>query len=691
MNETILTVHCNNTHDSTASITYSLPPSHTGTIQYFTIDSHSGEVKLAVDSLTLDNGVRYNTQVRCLSQSSTTTLDLTASLRVLYEIQNEFPPVFSVMSQLMLWFVENNDISGENGIIYRFNATDSDRRECGVIQYTITSKNTDQFQIDSTTGILSFVHPLDRETREQHTVSIRASNPSPNCLTTPQMVARVSVDIRVNDTNDTPPRFSEDVYFATIPENTAERINVVSLSCTDQDLNSRLIFSMQQVSGPFFIDPAGNILVEEPIDYEVHPSFSFLVFCRDERGGEDQITNATVHVDIIPINEHRPTIEPSTLTVTISDVSPAGTVLVSAVESGSGALGKYTVTDRDTGSNHSEYTLTISRIDENFEKNFDLDRKTGVLSLKQMFVKDVCGQDNGNGIFAYIQVQITACDVSDLSACAILTVNVYVLTSNCSVFFPSSAPRSISLSELTPPGTNVLSISCEDYSNITNKTVTLISRNQDLNFFSFSQENKTMKLLRQLDYETKNFLSLTLFCKNTYNTNASVEILIRVLPENEYPPVLEESVYIVKLNRSIPSYPWPVRTIRASDRDRGVGGNITYSLAEPNHYLAVSSDGRVMLLQDLPKSETVFSVTVQVSDGNFSVNATVVVIQQLEAAKNYEQDFITVIIVFSCILTFLVVLLAISWVLVCCKLRRQGRKKKKRYYTYSGPNNGQNM
>ena len=649
-------------------------------------------MKLAVDSLTLEDGRRYDARIRC--SSSAYSSDVTASLRVHYRLKNEFSPVFSISNQLQLFFTENNDISGDNAIIYDFNATDNDRGACGLISYSITSRNADLFQINSTTGVLSFVWPLDRETRDQYTVLIQASNPL--CPTDEvNRIARSSVDIRVVDANDTPPQFTQVLYNANISENTKGRHLLLKVVCNDPDTNSQVSYFLQDPRpDPFFMDHEGNIFVEETFDYETTPSFSFLVFCRDERGSEGQVGNATVNVAIIPVNEYRPTFMPSSLVVTLLDIAPGGTVIVAPVEQDSNAMKTYTVTDKDRGSNHGEYNFTISFTDgSNYSENLDFHYKTGILRLKQKFVKTACGQDNGGGISARISVRITACDIQNLPSCEILNVELFVLTSNCTVYFPRNS-TDISVSELTPSGEIILSLPCEDHSNYTNKTVTISSPNNDNDsnkHFAYNSKSGNLYLSAPLDYEVKDVFSIQLICKNDYNTTASVHVAVSVLPENEYRPVFDESVYIVRLDDQVETLPLSIEQITANDRDRGVGGNLTYSLAEPSQYFTISPDGQLLLSQILPESETLFWIVAIVSDGEFSANATIIIATSSQSVKAEDSEYYTVlVVVFSATFIFVVILLLLSWSLVCHLLCRRSRKKRVRH-TFSEPNNRQNL
>lgn len=666
INQTILTAQCIDTEDPAAIITYSLPLI-TLADSLFTVTLASGEVKLAVDSLILENDTRYDTQIRCSSSSYES--DITASLRVHYQLKNEFSPVFSNTEQLQLSFSENNDISGDNGIIHDFDATDSDRGDCGVIEYSITSANTDLFQINSTTGVLSFIRSLDRELKDQHTITIQTANPL--CPASDKK-AYSSVNIAVEDTNDTPPKFSQVTYTTNITENEEGRRLILKVSCSDPDSNSRISYSMESRQ-QFFMDTEGNIFVDESVDYEDTQSFSFLVYCRDDQGGSNQVGNATVNVAVIPINEHRPHFKERSLTVILNDTAPVGTVVVAPAEFGSNASKTYIVTDRDQGLNHGEYNFTLANTNES--ENFDLDPKTGILRLKRKFRKLFCGQENGGILSETIHIRIIACDVQDLAACESLQVTLYVLTSNCNVFFPINSTN-ISISELAPAGQGFLSLPCEDYSNFTSKTVTILSNDKDVAMlFSYNPKNGSLYLLKPLDYEVKDFFLFQLKCSNNYNTTATVEVVVNVLPENEHKPVFDKAVYVVKLDDSVSTVPRSVEQINASDQDRGHGGDLSYSLAEPSQYFSIGTDGQIWLIQTLPHSETVFPIAVSVSDGEFSANTTVIVLRMSAEAED-SAEYTILVLVFSATLVFLLILLLLSWIFICRLGCRRNRRKR---------------
>ena len=673
--QVLFTVNCIDTQNSTAMIQYSIIQL-SDTVEYFTIDETSGEVKLSVDSLTLVNNEMYSAQIQCHSPSSDTYEQ--ATLTAHYQIENEFRPTFVPKTQIRLTIEENNNISGENAIIYDFNATDSDRGSCGQITYSIGSNNRDLFQIESTTGILSFIRQLDYEERDQHTIVIDAKNPNPPCTTL--NTGSSSIVIEVTDINDTPPKFEHPVYNITIPEAdyTSMPLRVITVLCFDPDTTSHITYFIPDsgTASSFDIDNQGNIRVAGVIDYEASSLIIFQVSCRDTGRGVLQIGSALINVTVLPRNEHRPKIQPNHLLFTIGDIIPVGTLLISPV-TGSHPEASYTVTDADQGSNHGDYNFTISSIypSDNYTNHFTLDHKTGDLILAKKFDKDECGQEDLDTIHRdLIDISITVCDLIDSSTCEILTVSIYVIISDCDAYFPPSLQTNVSLSELTMVGSEILAAPCLDYSDTTNKTVTIHSSNSEIDIDQvFLYENGHVILTQQLDYETSKTYNFELVCINTYNTMASVEIFITVLPENDNPPVFDQPVYIIETSFTDNDIPRIIGEIQATDKDND---SLTYSLVHSSQlFLVDSSNGQIMLYQELPTTENVFNITIEATDGEFSVYATIVIVSSDCSETQAQEDKgveIILIVVFSILM---IALLLLSWVLICCLLRRKGKTK----------------
>ena len=82
------------------------------------------------------------------------------------------------------------------------------------------------------------------------------------------------MQIRVTDTNDNAPYFSERIYSARVPENAEQSSVVIKVTADDLDEDSHLTYSIiaGNVGNAFEVVPdVGEIKVRAALDYETGP------------------------------------------------------------------------------------------------------------------------------------------------------------------------------------------------------------------------------------------------------------------------------------------------------------------------------------------------------------------------------------------------------------------------------------
>lgn len=94
-------------------------------------------------------------------------------------------------------------------------ATDADEGMNGIVRYAIIDGNpSNEFRIDSVTGIISVAKPLDREKKSSYSLVIqsldRGSSPRTDTAT---------ISIVLSDVNDVVPKFELSPYSVNVPEN----------------------------------------------------------------------------------------------------------------------------------------------------------------------------------------------------------------------------------------------------------------------------------------------------------------------------------------------------------------------------------------------------------------------------------------------------------------------------------------
>ena len=173
------------------------------------------------------------------------------------------------------------------------------------IVYQLQSGNDgERFQVDPSSGDILIRNPLDASQQQYYTLTLRATNAGRNPLS-----SFTTVNVFVTDINDHSPVFSAPFYTATINESTETTTPlltpVVQVYCTDRDITADITYSISGGPGEFNITRGGLVVTSGEIDYERETVYNLVVVCSDG-GPAPQSTEATVRVEINPINEFLP-------------------------------------------------------------------------------------------------------------------------------------------------------------------------------------------------------------------------------------------------------------------------------------------------------------------------------------------------------------------------------------------------
>lgn len=180
---------------------------------------------------------------------------------------------------------------------------------------------------------LVLVRPLDRETKEEHRVTVLAHDAG-----RPSRSGSVNVTIVVLDSNDNVPVFEYTSYEVTIAENQPLGTTIVKVTAHDKDigLNAQVLYylssSTQASFGKVFAvnNVTGEIYVVGTVDYERTPVYHLIVSAMD-RGHDPVPSETTVIVRVDDVNDNAPKITVNTLVASgtnVSDVlenAPVGT------------------------------------------------------------------------------------------------------------------------------------------------------------------------------------------------------------------------------------------------------------------------------------------------------------------------------------------------------------------------------
>jgi len=195
----------------------------------FRIDSRSGVISTR-SSLDRETSDSYHLLVTASDMAASQSERKTATASVLVKIldDNDNYPQFSERTYTVQ---VPEDQWGDDNTVAHIRATDADQGNNAAIRYAIIGGNTQsQFSIDSMSGDVSLVKPLDYESVRSYRLVIRAQDGgSPSRSNTTQLL------VNVIDANDNAPRFYTSQFQESVLENVPVGYNIIRVQAYDSD------------------------------------------------------------------------------------------------------------------------------------------------------------------------------------------------------------------------------------------------------------------------------------------------------------------------------------------------------------------------------------------------------------------------------------------------------------------------
>ncbi|XP_075131602.1 protocadherin alpha-4-like [Leptodactylus fuscus] len=281
--------------------------------QMFEIDRESGELSLQ-GNIDYEERTFYEMQVQAKDHGQ---LPLIGHCKVIVEITdvNDNSPEIKVTS---LSSIIKED-ARPGFVIALFTVTDRDagnnsKVTCEIpdhLPFTLESKFSNYYS-------LVLKHSLDRESREEYTVLISATDSG-----SPALSSATSITFTVLDVNDNPPVFKQSSYKISIPENSFPETSILQVSALDKDSNenawvtySLLPSGIEGVKHSSFLtvqSDSGKVFLVNSLDYEKLQMFCVIIEAKDH-GSPSLSGTASLTVFIQDQNDNSPQILPSLFT-----------------------------------------------------------------------------------------------------------------------------------------------------------------------------------------------------------------------------------------------------------------------------------------------------------------------------------------------------------------------------------------
>uniref|UniRef100_H2ZF78 Cadherin domain-containing protein n=1 Tax=Ciona savignyi TaxID=51511 RepID=H2ZF78_CIOSA len=493
---------------------------------------------------------------------------------------NDHTPRFN--SGSMIFGVEENTRIGEE--VYRFRAVDPDSGLSGRLTYSLVSQTpASVFRINSDTGALFVDSGIDREAVDQYILVVNVTDRSP---TSPRF-STASARVIVRDVNDNSPRFVGH-HMTYVAEDEPIGYPAMRLAAEDADagVNGRVMYAIESVTSDlgnsaeemsyFHIDSntaippikpllhPGVITVAKQLDFERSKTHSINVSASDLATNQ-RTTHQMITIHLMDVNDVTPHFERTTYQAEVMEGQIAGTIVT-----------KVTALDEDSGENG---LLTYQLQASSESAAFVIDPNNEVISLameldrenKSSYRLTVFAQDSAfPSLYDWCFVLVTVVDVND----------------NAPQFSPldgSIVPPLLSRLEIPehiegPQVVHTIAARDADIGENGQITYAISGEHNDIRCdFSINPSTGELSITRRLDRELTGLYQLQVTASDNIHTTSG-QIEVTVLDWNDNDPQFVAASYNGQVAEGLSRGQY-VLTVRATDADIGLNGEISYFLS----------------------------------------------------------------------------------------------------------------
>ncbi|XP_035391378.1 protocadherin beta-16-like isoform X2 [Electrophorus electricus] len=409
--------------------------------------------------------------------------------------------------------------------------------------------------------------PLDREKNERFTLLLTAMDGGE-----PTLSGTIQIHVTVLDVNDNAPVFLHKVYKTSVIENSQKGSKLMTVSASDADEGSNGLVTYHitntenNVKDVFIINQhSGEVTLNGQIDYEKLSHYLLDIQARDQGGLSD---SCKIIIDVLDINDNTPAITILSMSISISEESPSGTV-----------VGMIKVSDPDASLN-GQVQCTIS---ENIPFVI-LSPSSNIFSVRTE-------QELDREREAEYNITVTCSDegVPSLSSSASLRLQISDVNDNAPVFQRNNYEAYVV--ENNTPGLSIFTVKASDVDSNQNARVSYILEDSTVNgvpvssYVTVSADSGIINAMRSFDYEQlKDFH----FCIKAQDggsppLSSNVTVKITIQDQNDNVP---QVLYPVQTGRSLVAEIVPrsadvgylVTKVVAVDVDSGQNAWLSYKL-----------------------------------------------------------------------------------------------------------------
>ncbi|CAG5946960.1 unnamed protein product [Menidia menidia] len=397
--------------------------------------------------------------------------------------------------------------------------------------------------------------------------------------------------LKLNDINDNGPLFTEKLYSANVSEITEVDSPVLQIKAVDADStpeNNQVTYTFVPATEDFLLTNTGVFILKKRLDYNIVNKYNFEVTARDNSGLND---TTSVVIWIEDFDNLNPAFSHSLYRAFVPEnqVGFFHSIQPEVIKA----------QDGDTGINVSViYSISVV-FPERYERNFNINQNSGVLSLITAIDRE---EMNGSAIS--INIKAAQTDNNLKTADAVVSVTVEDVNDNAPEF--DQTDYVVTLLENSLVDAFLLKATVTDLDQ--GGFVGTLKILPDSAPFSISPDGTVrVKNSTTLDREATERIVFQIEAseRDHPNRNVSAQVSVTLLDENDNSPVFTSDTYDGKVfaNQTVGML---LIQVKAEDPDADLNGAIKYSIDFGNgdEYFSIDEDtGDITLAKTIPLVE----------------------------------------------------------------------------------------
>ncbi|NXJ84104.1 CADH9 protein, partial [Trogon melanurus] len=443
--------------------------------------------------------------------------------------------------------------------------TDQDKGD-GNLKYILTGDGAGSlFIIDENTGDIHAAKKLDREEKSLYVLRAKAIDRK----TGRQVEPESEFIIKIHDINDNEPKFTKDMYIASIPEMSGVGTSVIQVTATDADdanygNSAKVVYSILQGQPYFSVDPETGIIKTALPDMsrENREQYQVVIQAKDMGGQMGGLSGTTtVNITLTDVNDNPPRFPQSTYQFSSPESAQPGT-----------PLGRIKANDPDVGENAEiEYSISSGDGSDMFDIVTDKDTQEGIITVKKHL-------DFENKMLYTLRVEATNThpdprflQLGPFKDTALVKISVE------DVDEPPVFRRPwylIDVDEDAKEGSIIGQVVAEDPDTTKNAIKYSVDRHTDLDrIFNIYSGNGSLFISKPLDREETPWHNITVIATEINNPKQSsqIPVFIRILDINDHAP--EFAKYYETFVCENAKAGQLIQTVSAVDKDEPLQGH----------------------------------------------------------------------------------------------------------------------